>query len=121
MQNGNSVQTQQSPTPLTWKCPKEWTKFGGKAAPLTSDSAGPQQVYTIHVVSKVTENLQLWHQRVLLRRVSVGWDDIIRTFKHSYSVSYVAIQHAEADCVRNDSLFTTECIMFAVHHFIWVS
>lgn len=37
------------------------TKFGvdARAAPLTSDSAGPQQVNNVHMVSKVSENLQL--------------------------------------------------------------
>lgn len=30
-----------------------------RAGPLTSDSAGPQQVNNVHMVSKVSENLQL--------------------------------------------------------------
>lgn len=40
--------------------------------PLTSDGAGSQQVNDVNVVSKVNENLQLRHQRLLLRGVSVG-------------------------------------------------
>lgn len=48
---------------------------------LTSDGAGSQQVNDVNVVSKVNENLQLRHQRLLLRGVSVGWDDIITTLK----------------------------------------
>ena len=41
-------------------------------APLTSNSARSEQVHDVDVVSKVTEDLQLGHQRLLLRGVGVG-------------------------------------------------
>lgn len=91
-----------------WKSRNGWAKLGvhGEAAPLTSDSAGPQQVNDVHVVSKVTENLQLWHQCLLLRGMSIGWDDITRTFIRYFTVPRMSLQHSGTGCVRDHSLFS---------------
>lgn len=44
----------------------------GRWAPRTSDGAGPQEVDDVHVVPQVSKNLQLRHQSLLLRGVSIS-------------------------------------------------
>lgn len=75
---------------------------GVKAALLTSNRAGPQQVHNVHVVSKVTENLQLRHQRLLLRGVSVGCGDSMEGFY--LAARSGTAKHASTFCGQEEKL-----------------